>query len=138
MSVPAIALRLQDSYFLGSSSLELVSFIVSFLIAAIVFALWPKILSMGYNVWLAWICWLFYTLGAALIVFPRLWPANKSTPNRYVEYNNSYGFWDYIYGAGIVLCGIALATFVILVIEALVVRRPLRDKAADTVLDNVK
>jgi len=105
--------------------------VASFGIGAILFAILPKAIRAAYNFWLALTTWALWLTGLCLMVLPEFYLFFLIAPRRYVDNQAQYKFLDALTLTGAILCMASLATFVILLIEALVVRRPMPHKAAD-------
>lgn len=106
-----------------------------FFIAALIFKVLPKLMRFSYNIWLGRLT-IILSLSAALLVtiainFFNVLGLLRSGSSKETALDLLENFSDF----SNILWLLALATFVILVIEALVVRRPLRDKPADPTLD---
>ncbi len=135
MARKGVDVALHDSYYLVVHAQFVGSVVIVSGMAAIIFFALPHILRANYNIWLGRLCWALWFAGISLIMFPQFYLSNQGMPRRYVDYEESYTALNDIGFFGAILCALALATFVVLVIEALVKRRPLRDKPANPTLD---
>ena len=112
------------------------SLVLIFALAGVFLEIVSKAYRVSYNRWIGTIGWFLALSMACLSIFPDQFASIGHPPVGYVApiirdfpkidiLSENYGW----------LCFFAIATFVALVIEALVKRRPLRDKPANPTLD---
>ena len=135
MAGQGVDVALHDTYYLVAHAQFVGGFLIVSGIAAGIFFALPHILRADYNIWLGRLCCALWFVGIGLIMFPQFYLSNHGMPRRYADYEESYAALNDIGFFGSILCVLALATFIALVIEALVKRRPLRDKLANPTLD---
>ena len=135
MSHSSVDVVLHDTYYVVAHFRYIALVVIIFVIAPIIFLVLPRIMRVDYSIWLARLCWLLWSMGVGLILLPQFNLGMTGMPRRYVDYKESFDIANLMSTFGIILCALALATFVALVIEALVKRRPLRDKPANPTLD---
>ncbi len=135
MANSGVDLVLHDTYYIVAH-FHLIIIIVSLSVfVSIIFWSLPHILRAFYNIWLGRLCWLLWSIGIGLLIFPQHHLGQVGKPQRYEAYQQELEIWNTVAMIGVIFCALALATFIALVIEALVKRRPLRDKPANLTLD---
>ena len=135
MANEGVDVVLHDTYYLAAHVQFVFGVCIMSGVAAVIFLALPHILRAEYNIWLGRLCWALCFTGIGFILFPQYVLSNQGMPRRYVDYEETYKVLNDLSLIGAVLCALSIATFVALVIEALVKRRPLRDKPANPALD---
>jgi len=135
MANESVDVVLHDTYYLVAHVQFVFGVCIMSGVAAAIFLALPRILRAEYNIWLGRLCWALWFAGIGFILFPQFNMGNQGMPRRYVDYEETNAVLNDLSLIGAVLCALSIATFIILVIEALVKRRPLRDKPANPVLD---
>ena len=139
MANEGVDVVLHDTYYLVAHAQFVFGVLIMPGIAAVIFLVLPRILHAEYNIWLGRFCWALWFAGISFILFPHYYLNNQDTLKRigdyFGDYDETHAMLNDLAFTGAVLCALSIATFVALVIEALVKRRPLRDKPANPVLD---
>jgi len=135
MANEGVDVVLHDTYYLVAHAQYVFGVCIMSGVAAVIFLALPHILRAEYNIWLGRLCWALCFTGIGFILFPQYVLSNQGMPRRYVDYEETYKVLNDLSLIGAVLCALSIATFAVLVIEALVKRRPLRDKPANPALD---
>ena len=93
----------------------------------------PRLLRCMYSPLLALTHFLLFFIGILLVFLPQFHLSMSGMPRRYVDYENSFERIYFLTNIGATLIILSLATFVILIIEALVRKRPVPHKAKDPI-----
>lgn len=119
-----------DTYFVVAHWHYVFSLSAVFILAAFAFWVLPKIIKSAYKLWMARICWLFAFIGTCLIIVPSILIPYRGMPLRYGETDPTLDLLNLISRIGALLWLLSFATFILVVIEALVKKRPVPHKPA--------
>ena len=121
---------LHDTYYVVAHYYYLAQMGAAFVTFAILYLFFRKIFRVDYNRVLAVLQFGLFFTGVILTFVPQFFLAMQGMPKRYVAYPEFFYAWNKLASIGAVLTALGTAAFLIVVMEALVVRRKIGDRSA--------
>lgn len=119
-----------DTYYVVAHFHSLLIFGVIFGVFGIAYAVFKKVLRVGYSRFLAILQFAFVFMGTSLILFPPFLISARGMPRRYIDAPERNDWMNTIAALGAILILMGCAAFILVVIEALVKKRPIGDRDA--------
>lgn len=124
-----------DVYYITAHYNAAIAPVLAFVFFGVMPAVFRKIFRFDYSRTLAKLnFWLFF-IGIALVWLPQFYIGFKGMPRRYVDYSEDFKIADIVAGLGMIFVGLSALAFIILIIEALIKKRPYMSAAARTAGD---
>ncbi len=123
LSNAGIDTSLHDTYYVVAHFHYVLSLGAVFTIFAAWYFWQGKIFGVGYNETLGKLHFIVTFVGVNLIFFPQHFLGMAGMPRRYVDYADIYAGWNYVSSIGSIITAIGVLIFLIVLIEAFIVRR---------------
>lgn len=124
----AIDSHLHDTYYVVAHLQYLFTIGLGFAIFWILYLGFEGIFRCAYNQKLAKIQFALFFIGILLMSFPQIFLSLRPMPRRYIDYEDAFEIWKLISMIGAIIALIGAASFILVVIEALVKKRPIGDR----------
>jgi cytochrome c oxidase subunit I len=115
---------LHDTYYVHAQVQYVVALGWVIAVFGIGFAVFERIFGMGYSQKLAMGQAVLFLAGCVLAVLPTVALSAQGMPSRYVDYPDTFEFWNQVSSIGFTLILLSLILFVAVLVEAFVRRRP--------------
>jgi cytochrome c oxidase subunit 1 len=119
----ALDQSVHDTYYVVAHFHYVLSLGAVFSIFTGFFYWFEKIFGVKYNETLARIHFWVFFVGANIIFSPQHFLGLQGMPRRYVDYPDSFAFWNKVSSIGYVIMAASMAVFLLILLEAVVRRR---------------
>jgi cytochrome c oxidase subunit 1 len=123
LSNAAVDYSLQDTYYVVAHFHYVLSLGAVFSIFAGFYYWFEKMYGVKYNEFLGNLHFWVMFVGVNLIFFPQHFLGLQGMPRRYIDYPVGFSYWNYISSVGYAITLVGVIIFLIMFIEALIVRR---------------
>lgn len=127
---PSIDTYLHDTYYVDAHFHFSIVIIILFGFFGLAYVVFEKAFKCSYNRVFAFIQFAVFYLGVFFLSVPQISLSLKGMPKRYVDYPEAFRLWNLVALIGGWLILISGAAFILVVIEALVKKRPIGDRGA--------
>ncbi len=130
MKATLIDEALHDTYYVVANFHYLLITGFFFLLFWLAYVFFEAVIKFRYNRWLAITQFMIFYIGVLLIFYPQFYLTLNDMPRRYIDYPESFRWLNVMAQSGGFLIIFGAAAFILVVIEALVKKRPIGDRDA--------